>query len=48
MAKDIRVCLWPRRAADRTSWITDPDGYRIEQVQWPTGHVDGITEADFA
>jgi lactoylglutathione lyase len=19
----------------RTSWITDPDGYRIELVQWP-------------
>jgi lactoylglutathione lyase len=32
----------------RTSWITDPDGYRIELVQWPAGHVDGITEADFA
>jgi lactoylglutathione lyase len=31
----------------RTSWITDPDGYRIELVQWPTGHADGITEADF-
>ena len=32
----------------RTSWITDPDGYRIELVQWPPGHADGITEADFA
>jgi lactoylglutathione lyase len=32
----------------RNSWITDPDGYRIELVQWPTGHADGITEADFA
>lgn len=32
----------------RTSWITDPDGYRIELVQWPAGHPDGITEADFA
>jgi lactoylglutathione lyase len=32
----------------RTSWITDPDGYRIELVQWPTGHADGITTADFA
>jgi hypothetical protein len=21
----------------RTSWITDPDGYRIELVQWPAG-----------
>jgi lactoylglutathione lyase len=32
----------------RTSWIADPDGYRIELVQWPAGHADGMTEADFA
>jgi lactoylglutathione lyase len=32
----------------QTSWITDPDGYRIELVQWPAGHAEGITEADFA
>ncbi|HEY3610487.1 MAG TPA: VOC family protein [Pseudonocardiaceae bacterium] len=32
----------------RTCWITDPDGYRIELVQWPAGHADGMTEADFA
>ncbi len=32
----------------RTSWLTDPDGYRIELVEWPAGHADGITEADFA
>ncbi|MGH3742814.1 MAG: VOC family protein [Micromonosporaceae bacterium] len=31
----------------RTSWLTDPDGYRIELVQWPPGHADGITAADF-
>jgi lactoylglutathione lyase len=31
-----------------TCWITDPDGYRIEVVQWPLGHADGITSADFA
>lgn len=31
----------------QTSWLTDPDGYRIELVQWPPGHADGITEADF-
>jgi hypothetical protein len=24
----------------------DPDGYRIELVQWPAGHADGITKAD--
>lgn len=32
----------------QTSWITDPDGYRIELVQWPAGHSDGITAADFS
>ncbi|WP_149259799.1 VOC family protein [Actinomadura sp. K4S16] len=31
----------------RTSWLTDPDGYRIELVQWPSGHPAGMTEADF-
>ena len=31
-----------------TSWLTDPDGYRIELVEWPSGHADGITTADFA
>src|SRR3712207_5516566 len=30
-----------------TAWITDPDGYRIELVQWPAGHPAGMTEADF-
>lgn len=32
----------------RTSWLTDPDGYRIELVEWPPGHADGITAADFS
>ena len=32
----------------QTSWITDPDGYRIELVQWSAGHADGMTSADFA
>jgi lactoylglutathione lyase len=31
----------------RTTWITDPDGRRIEVVQWPAGHPDGITAADW-
>ena len=31
----------------QTSWLADPDGYRIELVQWPAGHADGITAADF-
>jgi lactoylglutathione lyase len=30
-----------------TTWLTDPDGYRIELVQWPIGHADGLTCADF-
>ncbi|WP_433364837.1 VOC family protein [Actinoplanes sp. CA-142083] len=32
----------------RTAWLTDPDGYRLELVQWPTGHPAGMTAADFA
>jgi lactoylglutathione lyase len=29
------------------SLLTDPDGYRIELVEWPPGHPAGITAADF-
>jgi lactoylglutathione lyase len=29
-----------------TTWTTDPDGYRIELVQWPVGHPVGMTGAD--
>ncbi len=32
--------------AVRTSWLTDPDGYRIELVQWPPGHPAGMMAAD--
>jgi lactoylglutathione lyase len=32
----------------KTSWLTDPDGYRIELVEWPSGHSDSITAADFS
>ena len=39
----------PDGTADfRTTWIVDPDGNRIELVQWPAGHADGITAADWA
>jgi lactoylglutathione lyase len=31
-----------------TTWVIDPDGNRIELVQWPTGHADGMTAADWA
>jgi lactoylglutathione lyase len=38
----------PDGSADfRTTWIVDPDGNRIELVQWPAGHADGITAADW-
>jgi lactoylglutathione lyase len=30
-----------------TAWVIDPDGYRIELVQWPEGHPDGMTSSDF-
>ncbi|GAA1864052.1 VOC family protein [Asanoa iriomotensis] len=29
-----------------TAWVTDPDGNRIELVQWPPGHSDGMSESD--
>jgi len=29
-----------------TSWVTDPDGYGIELVQWPAGHPEGMTAED--
>lgn len=31
-----------------TAWLTDPAGYRIELVQWPPGHPDGMTAADLS
>lgn len=31
----------------RTGFVTDPDGRKIELVQWPEGHADGITAADW-
>jgi lactoylglutathione lyase len=30
-----------------TTWITDPDGNRIELVQWPDDHADGMTAGDW-
>ena len=32
----------------RTTMLTDPDGNQIELVQWPAGHPDGMTTADFS
>lgn len=31
----------------QTSTLTDPDGYRIELVEWPSGHADGLTADDY-
>jgi lactoylglutathione lyase len=30
-----------------TAFLFDPDGYRIELVQWPAGHAKEMTKADF-
>ena len=30
-----------------TAFVIDPDGNRIELVQWPAGHLPGFTSADF-
>jgi len=32
----------------RTAWTTDPDGNRIELLQWPRGHADGMGAADLS
>jgi lactoylglutathione lyase len=31
-----------------TTMIADPDGNRIELVQWPAGHAAGLSAADWA
>jgi len=31
-----------------TAWLTDPDGNRIELVQWPAGHPGGLSAADWS
>jgi lactoylglutathione lyase len=45
---DAEAPTSPDGSADfRTTWIVDPDGNRIELVQWPADHPDGITAADW-
>ena len=34
-------------AGPKTAFVLDPDGYRIELVQWPPGHPADMTSADF-
>ncbi len=46
---DAEAPTSPDGSADfLTTWVVDPDGNRIELVQWPAGHADGITTADWA
>jgi lactoylglutathione lyase len=46
---DAEAPVSPDGSADfRTTWVIDPDGNRIELVQWPAGHAAGITAADWA
>jgi lactoylglutathione lyase len=46
---DVEPPTSPDGSGDfRTTWIVDPDGNRIELVQWPAGHAGGMTAADFA
>ena len=34
-------------AGPKTAFVRDPDGYRLELVQWPPAHADAVTRADF-
>ena len=44
----VEVPTSPNGSTDfLTTWIVDPEGNRIELVQWPTGHADGMSSADF-
>lgn len=44
---DAEVSTSPDGSDDLlTAWMVDPDGNRIEIVQWPAGHLDGLTAAD--
>jgi lactoylglutathione lyase len=46
---DADVPVSPDGSDDfRTTWVIDPDGNRIELVQWPADHADGITATDWA
>ncbi len=51
LAGEGASCEEPQRPAGeegpRTSFLRDPDGYRFELVQWPPGHPDDMTRADF-
>jgi lactoylglutathione lyase len=45
---DAEATTSPNGSADfLTTWIVDPDGNRIELVQWPAGHAEGMSAADW-
>jgi len=45
---DADVPISPDGSGDfRTTWIVDPDDNRIELVQWPADHAEGMSAADF-
>jgi lactoylglutathione lyase len=45
---DAEPPVSPDNSGDfRTSVIVDPDGNRIELVQWPAGHAEGMSAADW-
>jgi len=44
---EVRAPASPDGSGDIwTAWVADPDGHRIELVQWPAGHPEGMSEAD--
>ncbi len=44
---DVDAPMSPDGSDDfQTTWTVDPDGNRIELVQWPAGHADGMSAAD--
>jgi lactoylglutathione lyase len=45
--RGLSPARWSGTDGPQISCLTDPDGYRIELVQWPPGHPFGITTADF-
>jgi lactoylglutathione lyase len=48
-AIEVEAPVSPNDSSDFwTAWIVDPDGNRIELVQWPPGHPEGMTAGDFA
>jgi lactoylglutathione lyase len=45
---EAEVPVSPDGSADFwTAWLRDPDGNRIELVEWPAGHAEGLSSADW-